>query len=162
MFQSAFKVFMDRDQEGSLVGISSGYLSGDPLRSSYRAAKAGVVALTKSVALAGKPYGVRANAIAPLANTRLTEESKLHFDSDPDDIAPIVVFLLSDESRDVNGEIITVNGKTIGSWVDPQPSRSARNWQRWRQEDLRGTMPWVLGRDAPPNPPPLPTAWGRG
>jgi NAD(P)-dependent dehydrogenase (short-subunit alcohol dehydrogenase family) len=161
MFQSAFKLFIDRRQEGSLVGISSGYLSGDALRSSYRAAKAGVVALTKSVALAGNPYGIRVNAIAPLANTRLTEASNLHFDSDPDDIAPVAVFLLSDMSRDVNGEILTVSGNTIGSWIDPQPSRTARHWQRWQQKDISDAMPWLLGRDAGPHPPPLPKTWGK-
>jgi NAD(P)-dependent dehydrogenase (short-subunit alcohol dehydrogenase family) len=162
MFQSAFKVLLDRHEEGSLVGISSGYLSGDAFRSSYRAAKAGVVALTKSAALAGIPYGIRVNAIAPLANTRLTEASNLHFDSDPDDIAPVAVFLLSDMGRDVNGEILTVSGNTMGSWIDPQPSRTARHGQRWQQNDIADVMPWLLERDTGPNPPPLPKTWGDG
>jgi NAD(P)-dependent dehydrogenase (short-subunit alcohol dehydrogenase family) len=161
MFQSAFKVLMDLDRKGSLVGITSGYLMGDPLRSSYRAAKAGVVALTKSAALAGEPLGIRVNAIAPLANTRMTEESNLHFDSDPDDIAPAATYLLSDMSHNVNGEILSVSGNTIGSWTDPLPSRTARHWQRWQLEDISAVMPWLLGRDVQIGPPALPDTWGK-
>ncbi len=156
MLQSAFKLFLERGDEGSLVAITSGYLLGDPLRSSYRAAKAGVVALTKSVALAGGPYRIRANAIAPLANTRMTEASQLQFDSDPDDIAPVAVFLLSDGGRDISGEVFSVSGNTIGTWKDPQPSRTARHWQRWQNDDIGTVMPWLLAQDAQPANPPLP------
>jgi NAD(P)-dependent dehydrogenase (short-subunit alcohol dehydrogenase family) len=160
MFQSAFKMLLRLGHGGSLVGVSSGYLSGDAYRSAYRAAKAGVVALTKSAALAGEPHGIRVNAIAPMANTRLTEASKLRFESDPEDIAPTAVYLLSESSRDVNGEILNVNGNTIGTWTDPQPSRTARHWQRWQQKDISDVMPWLLGRDSLPHPPPLPEHWG--
>ena len=97
---------MERGRGGSLIGISSGYLSGDPLRSSYRAAKAAVVALTKSVAMAGAAHKIRVNAIAPIANTRMTEASNLHFDSEPEDVAPVAVYLLSDRSEDVHGEVL--------------------------------------------------------
>jgi NAD(P)-dependent dehydrogenase (short-subunit alcohol dehydrogenase family) len=156
MLQSAFKLFLERGHPGSLIAISSGYLLGDPLRSSYRAAKAGVVALMKSVALAGNPHGIRANAIAPLANTRMTAASQLQFDSDPDDIAPVAVFLLSDESTGINGEVFDVNGNTIGTWADPRQSRTVRHWKRWDHGDIVSVMPWLLAKDAMPVNPPLP------
>jgi hypothetical protein len=159
MFQSGFKTLVEQQREGSLVGISSGYLSGDAFRASYRAAKAGIVALTKSVALAGIPHGIRVNAIAPMANTRMTLASDLHFDSDPEDIAPVAVYLLSDNSRGVNGEILSVSGNTLGTWRDPEPARTARNQQRWRQEDIGAVVPWLIGRTAQEGAPPLPDTW---
>jgi NAD(P)-dependent dehydrogenase (short-subunit alcohol dehydrogenase family) len=139
-----------------LVGMSSGYLMGDPNRASYRAAKAGVVALTKSVAMAGEPLGIRANAVAPRANTRMTEASKLRFDSEPEDVAPLTVYLLSELAAEVNGEVLTVAGNTIESWQDPAPAHSARNWRRWEQEDIAAAMPWLLDRRrGPMSAPPL-------
>lgn len=166
IFQAAFNVFLRQRSGGSLVAIASGYLQGDPLRSSYRAAKAGVVALTKSVALAGTPHSIRANAIAPRANTRMTEASDLYFESDPADIAPAAVYLLSERSRQITGEVLSVSGTTVGSWHDPRPARTARHWQRWRQDDLDGVMPWLLEREPDEVTPPLgaahrPTAEGR-
>lgn len=154
MFQSAFRVLRERGRPGSLIGISSGYVSGDPLRSSYRAAKAAVIALTKSVAMAGATHGVRVNAIAPIANTRMTEASNLHFDSEPEDVAPLAVYLLSDVSEGVNGQVLGVSGRTINTWIDPQPSRCALNPTRWHWEDVASVMPWLLQREAS-GPPPL-------
>ena len=77
MFQAAMAAIVSNGTSGSLVGISSGYGQGDSARAPYRAAKAGVIALTKSVALAGKEHGIRANVISPIASTRMTQASKL-------------------------------------------------------------------------------------
>jgi NAD(P)-dependent dehydrogenase (short-subunit alcohol dehydrogenase family) len=157
MFQAAMTVMVDQGRGGSLIGISSGYLSGDPSRAPYRSAKAAVIALTKSVAMAGAEHGVRANVIAPMANTRMTEASGLRFDSDPEDIAPAAVYLLSDRSSHITGTVFNVSGNTIGTWRDPQEARVARHHERWGQSDIDAIMPWLLddtaGRSVPPAPP---------
>jgi NAD(P)-dependent dehydrogenase (short-subunit alcohol dehydrogenase family) len=158
MFQTALKAMVGHGQGGSLIGISSGYMSADPNRTPYRSAKAGVIALTTSVAMAGAEHGVRANVISPAANTRMTEASKLHFDSDPEDIAPAAVYLLSDRSSHITGKVFNVFGNTIGIWREPQEARVARHPQRWGQDDIEAIMPWLLddnaGRSvAPPLPP---------
>lgn len=147
MFQSVFKHLMARGSAGSLIGISSGYLHADPMRSAYRAAKAGVIALSKSAALAGAPVGIRVNIISPLANTRMTEASHLQFDSDPEDVAPIAAYLLSDQSQHINGEVIHVAGRTIGTWDEPRLARSARHWSRWGQEEIAEAMPWLTNQN---------------
>ncbi len=159
MYQAGLKILAESGTRGSLVGITSGYISGDAYRAAYRAAKGGVVALTKSAALAAAPQGSRVNAIAPLANTRMTEASKLEFPSDPEDIAPLAVYLLSEDSANVNGEILSVAGCTLTSWTDPQPYRSARNPQRWRTDEVATAMSWLLERNVGSVPPPLPDSW---
>jgi NAD(P)-dependent dehydrogenase (short-subunit alcohol dehydrogenase family) len=158
VFRTAFAAMVAHGSGGSLIGISSGYLHGDPLRSSYRAAKAGVIALTKSVALAGVDHAIRANVIAPMANTRMTEASNLHFDSDPEDIAPMAVYLLSDQGAALTGGVFTVAGNAIATWRDPHEARTARHWRRWEQDDIAAVMPWLLEDDALPFAPPIGTS----
>lgn len=158
MYQATLKAMLERDIKGSLVGISSGYVLGDPNRVAYRSAKAGIVALTKSVAHVASEHGARANLIAPIANTRLTQAAHLHFDSEPEDIGPMAVYLLSDRASGINGEVFSVSGNTISSWEDPYERRSARHHTRWGQEDIDGVMPWLRNGTRPlPPVPPLPT-----
>jgi NAD(P)-dependent dehydrogenase (short-subunit alcohol dehydrogenase family) len=141
-----FRAVTERPEGGttaSLVAISSGYISGDPVRASYRAAKAGIVALMQSVALAGKSVGFRCNGIAPIANTRMTRDSQLLVDGDPEDVAPMGVYLLSDASRDVNGRLFSVRGDRIASWRDPVEDRMIRGNRPWSQEELARQVPWL-------------------
>lgn len=94
----------------------------------YTSAKAGMIGLTKSLAAWAAPHGVRVNAIAPeIVDTELTREmSQSHQATTisriplgrfarPEEIASVVLFLLSDASSYVIGETINVNG---GSYLD--------------------------------------------
>lgn len=157
MYQATLSAMIDMDIRGSLIGISSGYVLGDPNRAPYRSAKAGIVALTKSVAHLAAEHGARANVIAPIANTRLTEAANLKFDSEPEDIAPMAVYLLSDRSAGINGEIFSVKGNELSSWEDPYERRTARNQTRWKQSEIDEVIPWLRsGTNSLPPVPPLP------
>jgi 3-oxoacyl-[acyl-carrier protein] reductase len=94
----------------------------------YTAAKAGMIGLTKSLAAWAAPHDVRVNAIAPgIVDTELTREMSPSHQATtisrvplgrfarPDEIASVVLFLLSDASSYVIGETINVNG---GSYLD--------------------------------------------
>ena len=89
----------------------------------YAASKAGVVALTKALAMQAAPHGITVNAIAPgIIETDLTrawdestrsslrERIPLHTFGQPEDIAEMVAFLASDRGRHITGEIIDING----------------------------------------------------
>ena len=145
MFQSVLAAMVGNGNGGSLIGIGSGYVHGDPTHASYRAAKAGIVALTKSVAIAGKEHGVRANIVSPIADTRMTRAANLRFGSDAADIAPMAVYLLSDRSASVTGDLFGVYGNTISRWADAHEHRTTRHHQRWGQDDIDRIMPWLLG-----------------
>jgi NAD(P)-dependent dehydrogenase (short-subunit alcohol dehydrogenase family) len=114
---------------GSVINMSSNVaLMGIPGRDCYTAAKGGVAAMTRSMAVEFAPHKVRVNAIAPSAtmtdrvralvagNASLTKLADSHLLGliEPEDIANMAVFLASDESRMVTGQVYPVDsGVTI-------------------------------------------------
>jgi NAD(P)-dependent dehydrogenase (short-subunit alcohol dehydrogenase family) len=136
VFHAAAAAMVAQGSGGSLVAISSGILHGDPCRANYRAAKAGIVALMMSVALAGEADGYRANAIAPIANTRMTKASNFDARGEPEDVAPMAVYLLSDLSRGMNGRVLSVRGNEIAEWTLPTETRVLRAAECWTAEAI--------------------------
>jgi NAD(P)-dependent dehydrogenase (short-subunit alcohol dehydrogenase family) len=126
---------------GRIVNTSSGAgLMGNIGQANYGAAKAGIAALTIIQAVELGRYGVTANAIAPSARTRLTEgvfadmmaEVGSGFDAmAPENIAPLVVWLGSNESGDVTGRVFEVEGGKISvtdGWQHGPPTDLGRRW----------------------------------
>jgi hypothetical protein len=82
-------------------------------------------------------YGVTANVIAPVAKSRMSGQVPFGLEmGEPEDIAPMVVFLLSDAARKVTGQIYTVNGGKIAVWNQPVEVREMRVDGRWTPEDI--------------------------
>src|SRR3954466_9441682 len=114
---------------GSIINMSSNVaLMGVPGRDCYTAAKGGIAAITRSLAVAYAPQKVRVNAIAPSAtmtervkrlvagNAALTRLADSHLLGliEPEDIARMALYLASDESRMVTGQVLPVDsGVTI-------------------------------------------------
>jgi NAD(P)-dependent dehydrogenase (short-subunit alcohol dehydrogenase family) len=124
-----------------IVNTSSGAgLMGNIGQANYGAAKAGIAALTTIQAVELGRYGVTANAIAPSARTRLTEGVFADMMADvgsgfdvmaPENIAPLVVWLGSDESGDVTGRVFEVEGGKISvtdGWQHGPPTDLGRRW----------------------------------
>jgi 3-oxoacyl-[acyl-carrier protein] reductase len=113
-------------RQGSIVNIASieAWTSGTPGNTAYHAAKAGVLALTRSTAKQVAPHGVRVNGVAPglVPNPflsrmlpeehlrRLEAEIPLGHPVSPADIADAVLFLAADTSASITGETINVSG----------------------------------------------------
>jgi NAD(P)-dependent dehydrogenase (short-subunit alcohol dehydrogenase family) len=124
---------------GAIVNMTStSGLIGNLGQASYAAAKLGIVALTRSIALDMRRFGVRANAVAPFAWTRITEtipegsgEAERRRISGlkalaPEQVAPLVVYLVSDASADVSGQVFAVRGAEIFVFSHARPLRSVR------------------------------------
>ena len=99
----------------SVAGKTGGVVSGAP----YSVSKAGIECLTKSLARELAPHGVRVNAIAPgIIDTALTANHDQSFvdaiplggKGEPRDVAEAALFLASDRSKHITGEILDVNG----------------------------------------------------
>ncbi len=116
---------MVRGGGGSIINMSSGAsLKGDRTRTAYGVSKAGVNALTMYVATSHGKQGIRVNTILP--GLIITDAVRAHLDEkmlaglgkatltpnvgQPEDIADVVVFLASDESRYITGQMIAVDG----------------------------------------------------
>jgi len=97
---------------GSVVTIGArNGLVGPPVMSAYAASKSAVHRLTESLAAEGSEFGLRANCVLPaIIDTPANRAAMPDADSsgwvDPDDLAAVIVFLLSDESRAVQGALI--------------------------------------------------------
>lgn len=87
-------------------------------QANYASAKAGVLALTRTLAIEGKKAGIRCNAIAPHAETSMTKtifkDTELNKFS-PSQVSPMVLLLCSEEVGDVSGELYEVGAGWIGN-----------------------------------------------
>ncbi len=122
--QAAARAMVAGRRAGTIVNISSAAIRGQVLGVHYSASKAGVIGMTRAMALALAPHGIRVNAIAPgltdtaqprygHSETELTELARavpLGRMGQPDDIASVAVFLVSDAARYVTGQTLHVNG----------------------------------------------------
>lgn len=122
--QAVARALVAGDRPGAIVNISSSAVRGDARGVHYSASKAGVVGLTRAMALALAPHRIRVNAIAPgLTDTAQprygnTEEQlavraseiPLGRMAQPEEIARVAVFLATSEACWITGELIHVNG----------------------------------------------------
>jgi NAD(P)-dependent dehydrogenase (short-subunit alcohol dehydrogenase family) len=136
VFRAAAEV-MREQRSGTLIGFTSGAFAGSVAQANYSAAKGGIVSLTRSAAAGMCKYGVTANVIAPVARTRMSANVPFGLEmGEPEDIAPMVVFLLSDLARHVTGQIYTVNGGKIAVWNQPVEVREMTKDGRWTVDEI--------------------------
>jgi NAD(P)-dependent dehydrogenase (short-subunit alcohol dehydrogenase family) len=129
---------MRKQESGSLVGFTSGAFAGSVAQANYSAAKGGIVSLVRSAAVGLHRYGVRANAVAPIARTRMSANVPMELAEmgEPEDVAPMVVYLLSDAAKDVTGQVYTVVGGRIAVWNQPVEVREMKTEGRWVPEQI--------------------------
>lgn len=128
---------------GSLVQmISNSGLAGNVGQANYGAAKAGMVMLSKTIALDMERYNVRSNCIAPSAWTRMTGSIPSNTPDKaarvaqrqmvtPDKNAPLAVFLASDAAREVNGQIFYTRMNEIFLMSQSRPIRGLQRSEGW-------------------------------
>jgi NAD(P)-dependent dehydrogenase (short-subunit alcohol dehydrogenase family) len=111
----AFKVMRENSYGRFVFTSSASGLFGNFGQANYGAAKAGVVGLSNVIAIEGEKYGVKSNAIAPIAKTRMTEDllGPLADMVQPEQVTPMVVYLCS-EANEFTHEIFTVGGGRYG------------------------------------------------
>ncbi len=140
-------VHMREQGYGRVVNTASASgIIGNFGQTNYGAAKMGLVGFTNVLALEGAKHNIKANAIAPIARTRMTEElmGPMAEVVDPREVAPLVAYL-SHEDCPVNGETFSVGGGRVArffvgltrGWCDPGHS----------MEDLRDNWDDVENQD---------------
>lgn len=143
---------MRKQERGTLIGFTSGAFAGSVSQANYSAAKGGIVSLVRSAALGLHRYGVTANCVAPIARTRMSANvpQDLPEMGDPEDVAPLVVYLLSDHARHITGQVYTAVGRKIAVWNQPREVRAMYAAGRWTPEEIEGRLAATVGQEEMP------------
>lgn len=146
--------------DARIINTSSGAgLQGSVGQSAYSAAKGGIAALTLVQAAEMGRYGITANAIAPSARTRMTEEVFAEMMKRPDEgfdamapenISSLVVWLGSAESKDVTGRVFEVAGGMISVADGWREGPKIDIGRRWEPDEVGAAMFDLLKKAAPP------------
>lgn len=174
-------VYFRQQRSGRIINTSSVSGLGNMGQANYSAAKEGIVGFTRTVARDMGKYGVTCNAIRPNAGTRMTlsPEMKAAWEkakaqgaasvgagmnivemlaaATPEMIAPLVVWIATDETANINGCTFYVGGGTIGLYRDPEIIASiSEQGKIWSLEELTDLMPKKITKGvvnpAPPQP----------
>jgi NAD(P)-dependent dehydrogenase (short-subunit alcohol dehydrogenase family) len=140
--------FFKEQGAGSYVHMTStSGLIGNFGQANYSAAKLGIMALSKSIALDMQRFGVRSNAVAPFAWTRMidsipneTPEQQKRVEGlkklVPEKVAPFVVGLCADAASGVSGQVFGVRNNEIYLFSQPRPIRSAHRSEGWTPQTV--------------------------
>jgi NAD(P)-dependent dehydrogenase (short-subunit alcohol dehydrogenase family) len=134
--------FKEQESGNFIHMTSTSGLIGNFGQANYAAAKLGIVALSKSIALDMHKFNVRSNCIAPFAWSRMigsipteTPEQQARVERikqmTPAKIAPLAVCLASDLSRDTNAQVFAVRNNEIFLISQPRPVRSVHRSEGW-------------------------------
>src|SRR6266545_194980 len=160
----AASVSMREQKGGRIISMSSVSALGAPGQPNYAAAKAGIIGLTWSTANAMGKYGVTVNAVMPSGATRMIDstprareefertgkwpsEIAVGTERDPDNVAPLVVYLASDAAAGVNGQVFHAFGYGYTLLAQPQAVRRLEADRRLDPEELVELFPKTLGAD---------------
>jgi len=152
---------------GRIVTFSSGSgLFGNPGQANYGAAKSAIGGLTKVAARDLGKYGITVNSICPVAGTRMTVNDEVRRarelrkrqgiqredrgvaqieELDPDDIAPMVVYLASEHAGAVNGQFFLCFGSQVSLVSQPRPVKTLyKSDGNWTLDELERLAPTTV------------------
>ncbi|KAA0241204.1 MAG: SDR family NAD(P)-dependent oxidoreductase [Dehalococcoidia bacterium] len=170
---------MRQQRSGRIINTSSESGLGNMGQANYSAAKEGIVGLTRTVARDMGKYGVTCNAIRPRAGTRLVLSPEMMEAAErakaagisgpqldgmaeltPEQVAPLVVYLSTDDAAGVNGYDFLVGGGYISLMSQPEEIRTIWTSEgTWSVDEIARKFPNSLGRGLV-NPAPIPAAQG--
>ncbi|HJN88497.1 MAG: SDR family oxidoreductase [Dehalococcoidia bacterium] len=167
-------ILFRQQRSGRIITFSStSGLWGNSGQANYGAAKDGIAGFTRVVARDLGKYGITANAVSPSAATRMTtsvpdearalraargiSEAGGVLRGEPEDVAPMVVWLASDEAAHVNGRVFYVNEGLVSLQNEPEVVKTITKEGKWTVEELARVVPVTLGHELynpAPAPPP--------
>jgi NAD(P)-dependent dehydrogenase (short-subunit alcohol dehydrogenase family) len=162
-FASAYwRSLRDENAQNRIINFTSvSGLHGAPGQPNYAAAKMGIVGLTWSCAHSLAKYGVTSNAISPGASTRMTDSvpterrrsrTATADERSPDNVAPIVAYLASEQSGWINGRILHSTGYEVSLYSNEDPISRIIGTEPWEAdalaEQVEKSFGPILGRKA--------------
>jgi len=159
-------VLFRQQRSGRIIGTSSTSGLGNMGQANYGAAKEGIAGMIRTLARDMGKYGVTANAIRPIAATRLTVSEEMMqareksraagvprgsgldiSELDPAAVAQLVTYLATDEAQNINGRVFLVGGRQIGLYPEPEPIRTIFSpGKYWSVDEIAEIFPRTIGR----------------
>ncbi|MDO9334289.1 MAG: SDR family oxidoreductase [Dehalococcoidales bacterium] len=167
-------IVMRQQRWGRIISMTStSGVVGNSGQANYGAAKMGIVGFTFVCARDLGKYGITCNAVAPSAGTRMTLSDEVmaarqiraqrgltaaapapqapreaaaasRGPADPEDVAPLVCYLATEQASGVNGRIFFASGGNISLYSNPEPIRSLYKIGRWTLDELMTLAPRSL------------------
>ncbi len=159
--------YMIEQKWGRIVNCTSGAFSGSDKHTNYATANAGVLGLTWSVAQEVYKFGITCNAFAPAARTRAAyelesyirvvgkEESPMGYSTvsimdvspPPEDLAPFVAYLTTEEAGHISGSVFFLGGNGINMYGELKMEKTLFKYgDRWTVDELKKQAPGALFR----------------
>jgi 3-oxoacyl-[acyl-carrier protein] reductase len=161
--------YMIEQKFGRIINCTSGAFKGGGIRqANYSASNAGVVGLTYAVAQEVIQFGITCNAFAPNAKTRASfeiyayekaqpegqgpwvyENYRIPLDAspNPDDLAPFICYLATDEAANISGSVFFVGGQSVNLYSESDIMSSiTKQGDPWTVEELKRAVPMDLMR----------------
>jgi NAD(P)-dependent dehydrogenase (short-subunit alcohol dehydrogenase family) len=150
---------MVKQKSGRIINFSSRAAAGGGGNMAYSAAKAGILGLTANLAGDMKDQGITVNCIVPSADTKLFPGMRPKFAGetmpttlslDPDYIAPVVVYLASDEAKGITGQFLYASGGDVCIYpkllqLPGSAPMFVRKIGKWTPAELNEVLPPLLG-----------------
>ena len=147
MSRAVAPLFREQGSGAYVHMTSTSGLVGNFGQANYMAAKLGIMGLSRGIALDMARFNVRSNCIAPFAFTRMIESIPAQSEQDrrrieafqqmtPEKIAPLAVYLGSDASAGVSGQIFSVRNNEIYLFNQPRPVKTIHRAEGWTPETL--------------------------
>ncbi len=138
---------MQRQKSGSIINITSGAQAGITQQAAYGATKGAVAALTYSWAIDLAPYGIRTNAVSPMAKSNMSATVHAYFTGRgetpwpelaiaPEQNAPLVIYLLSDRATGINGQVVRMDGNRLSLMTHPAVLHPPVEQEAWSVADI--------------------------
>jgi NAD(P)-dependent dehydrogenase (short-subunit alcohol dehydrogenase family) len=144
--RAAWDQMLAQAEGGRIINTSStSGLIGNFGQANYGAAKAGIAGFTRVLALEGMKSGITVNTLAPAAFSRMTEDIMQEGQADrfaPDKVSPVVVWLCTDDAKDVTGRQFCVGGNRISllSWQVLTIGQHAPKDAPWTVDEVDAAM----------------------
>lgn len=152
---AALRHMAEAGHGGSIVNISSAASFGQRNLAAYAASKGALASLTYSWALDCEEIDVRVNAVCPVAHTRMVWNSERALrgappSRTPSKVAPIVLYLLSEESAGITGQMVRCNGNQLHIVGQPYMKQPVLERENWDTDAVRRAFDGVLGAHLEP------------